>query len=96
MLELEINESTIMDDPAAALDVLTRLHELGMPIHIDDFGTGYSSLGYLHILGRCTCPTRHDLRILPGVMNRDCPLEKIGRSARLSLSGRIAQASAWA
>jgi EAL domain-containing protein (putative c-di-GMP-specific phosphodiesterase class I) len=50
MLELEITESDIMEDPAGALEMLTRLHEQGMPIHIDDFGTGYSSLSYLQKL----------------------------------------------
>jgi EAL domain-containing protein (putative c-di-GMP-specific phosphodiesterase class I) len=29
------------------LEVLTRLHGMGIPLAIDDFGTGYSSLGYL-------------------------------------------------
>jgi diguanylate cyclase (GGDEF)-like protein/PAS domain S-box-containing protein len=49
-LELEITESTIMADPAGALDVLTQLHELKIPLAIDDFGTGYSSLAYLQKL----------------------------------------------
>jgi EAL domain-containing protein (putative c-di-GMP-specific phosphodiesterase class I) len=49
-LELEITESTIMADPAGALDVLTQLHDLNIPIAIDDFGTGYSSLAYLQKL----------------------------------------------
>ena len=47
LLTLEITESTIMDDPAGALAMLTRLSDMGIHLEIDDFGTGYSSLGYL-------------------------------------------------
>jgi diguanylate cyclase (GGDEF)-like protein/PAS domain S-box-containing protein len=46
-LELEITESTIMADPAHAMEVLTELRKMGIGLSIDDFGTGYSSLGYL-------------------------------------------------
>jgi EAL domain-containing protein (putative c-di-GMP-specific phosphodiesterase class I) len=49
-LELEITESAVMADPAHALDLLLRLHEMGVKLSIDDFGTGYSSLAYLHRL----------------------------------------------
>jgi EAL domain-containing protein (putative c-di-GMP-specific phosphodiesterase class I) len=47
MLTLEITESLLMADPAAALEVLTRLDALGVRLAIDDFGTGHSALGYL-------------------------------------------------
>jgi diguanylate cyclase (GGDEF)-like protein len=46
-LELEITESTLIDDFGRALSVLRRLKNLGVRIAMDDFGTGYSSLSYL-------------------------------------------------
>ncbi len=47
LLGVEITESTLMADPARALDVLTRLRDMGIRVAIDDFGTGHSSLAYL-------------------------------------------------
>jgi diguanylate cyclase (GGDEF)-like protein/PAS domain S-box-containing protein len=46
-LELEITESSVMDNPDAAVLQLRKLSENGLSIAIDDFGTGYSSLSYL-------------------------------------------------
>lgn len=43
---LEITEGVLMQDFAAAKDVLCRLRDKGAKISIDDFGTGYSSLAY--------------------------------------------------
>ncbi len=47
ILELEITESGIMQDPEQAVQTLNAFKELGVSVAIDDFGTGYSSLAYL-------------------------------------------------
>ncbi|MCG5502003.1 putative bifunctional diguanylate cyclase/phosphodiesterase, partial [Ectothiorhodospira lacustris] len=46
-LELEITESTLMDERVTTLQTLRELHELGLKFSLDDFGTGYSSMSYL-------------------------------------------------
>ena len=46
-LELELTESILMQDVAAAMQVLSVLKQMGLSIAVDDFGTGYSSLNYL-------------------------------------------------
>ena len=49
-LMLELTESALMDDPDAALRMLTQLKNVGVGLAIDDFGTGYSSLSQLRHL----------------------------------------------
>ena len=41
---IEVTENRVMQDTAAALEVLTRLRLMGFGVSIDDFGTGYSSM----------------------------------------------------
>lgn len=47
LLEVEITESAVMEDPDRSLHILTALNRLGLHTAIDDFGAGYSSLAYL-------------------------------------------------
>jgi len=49
-LEIEITESVLMDNDAAAESALAELRTLGVAVAIDDFGTGYSNLSRLRDL----------------------------------------------
>ena len=49
-LRLELTESMLIGNGAAARAALTQLRRTGVRLCIDDFGTGYSSLSYLHEL----------------------------------------------
>ncbi len=46
-LELELTESSIMDDVENSIKNMRMLTDMGVNISIDDFGTGYSSFGYI-------------------------------------------------
>lgn len=47
LLNLEITESLLMENPTEAIRMIHQLKKLGVGITIDDFGTGYASLAYL-------------------------------------------------
>jgi CheY-like chemotaxis protein len=47
---IEVTESRLMEDRAAALETLTRVSLAGFRLSIDDFGTGYSSLSQVAAL----------------------------------------------
>ena len=50
LLEIEVTETAIMEDPTRAARALGHLNAMGVRISIDDFGTGYTSLALLKSL----------------------------------------------
>jgi len=67
MIELELTESTLMDDSEENLGRFLALLELGCQFALDDFGTGYSSLSRLkrYPIGRLKID-RSFVQALPG------------------------------
>lgn len=47
LIEVELTESTMLDNEVVLIDMLIDLHEHGFTLSMDDFGSGYSSLGLL-------------------------------------------------
>lgn len=50
LLEVEVTESVMINDPEAVIAILLKLNNLGVKLAIDDFGVGYSSLNQLKYL----------------------------------------------
>lgn len=50
LLELEITESSVMEEPEQSLSLLQAMKDNGLSLYIDDYGTGCSSLKYLQQL----------------------------------------------
>jgi diguanylate cyclase (GGDEF)-like protein len=46
-LDIELTETSILDDPDQAIKTLNGFKKMGLHVSLDDFGTGYSSLSYL-------------------------------------------------
>lgn len=46
-LEMEITETSLMENGEVAINTIMQLQEMGIKISLDDFGTGYSSISYL-------------------------------------------------
>jgi len=47
LLELELTETSMLENVEHSIEQLKKLQAMGIRIAIDDFGTGYSSLAYL-------------------------------------------------
>jgi diguanylate cyclase len=47
LLELEVTESAIIEDPTRAIGMLRRLSDLGITVAVDDFGIGNTSMSQL-------------------------------------------------
>ena len=88
-LELEITESSVMQDELRSVEVLSILNNSGIQIAMDDFGTGYSSLSYLRRLPVNTLKVdRSFISQMPHVIG-DCELTRTIVAMGHSLNLRV-------
>ena len=50
LIEVELTESSVMNETASVLDAIRAIRQAGIKVLLDDFGTGYSSLSQLYKL----------------------------------------------
>jgi diguanylate cyclase (GGDEF)-like protein len=81
-LEIEITESTLLEDTEATRTMLQELRSFGVRISLDDFGTGHSSLSYLHSFP--LHKVKIDRSFLQGIGTSDRALTLLRGVARLS------------
>ena len=81
-LEIEITESTLLQDTQSTRVTLETLRQMGVRISLDDFGTGYSSLSYLHSFP--LDKVKIDRSFLKGVGSSERSLTLLRGVARLS------------
>ncbi|MDB6014902.1 MAG: hypothetical protein JWL65_7152 [Gammaproteobacteria bacterium] len=92
LLEIELNESLLIQDVENTLRILTQLKGLGVRIAVDDFGTGYSSLAMLQRFPLDTikidrCITR-DLVSTPKESGLAGAIIAMGKSLSLTVVGQ--------
>ncbi|SFD04694.1 EAL domain-containing protein [Pseudoalteromonas denitrificans] len=83
-IELEITETTFLDDLERVVPILNNIRALGYKLAIDDFGTGYSSLSYLHELPINTL--KIDRSFILSMMDSDKGLKLVKSIISMSLS----------
>jgi len=69
LIEIELTENTVMDDPERVVVLLRQLRNRGFHIAIDDFGCGYSNLGTLRKLPITTL--KIDRSLVTGIEQHD-------------------------
>lgn len=74
LLELEITESTLIQNEETFLSAISTFKKLGIKISLDDFGTGYSSLLYLKKFKLDT--VKIDQSLIQNFLENDAPILK--------------------
>ena len=85
-LELEVLESSALDDVSLVTGVIQRCRALGVRFALDDFGTGYSSLNHLRHLPIQT--VKIDQSFVRGILNNADDLAILEGVIGLSLAFR--------